>query len=44
MGSQVEQMSNFNIYDPLLLDDPELRTGHHRKVLRLSSFMVGLTH
>ena len=27
-------------YDPYLLDDPELRSGRHRKVLRLSSFMV----
>ena len=31
---------DFKEYDPYLLDDPELRSGRHRKVLKLSSFMV----
>ncbi len=30
----------FKEYDPYLLDDPELISGRHRKVLKLSSFMV----
>ena len=40
VSSHGEQTSIFDNYDPLLLDDPELRSGRHRKVLQLSSFMV----
>ena len=32
--------SLFSEYDPHLLDDPELTSGRHRKVLSLTSYLV----
>ena len=34
-------LSSPNGYDPHLLDDPELTSGRHRKVLNLTSYLVG---
>lgn len=31
-------------YDPHLLDDPELTSGRHRKVLNLASYLVCMHH
>lgn len=36
---------DYNIvdYDPLMIDDPELTCGKHRKVLNLSSYTVRIS-
>eukprot|EP01135_Chromosphaera_perkinsii_P010411 Nk52_evm83s2118 gene=Nk52_evmTU83s2118 len=43
-GGDLKNVSvdNLDEYDPTLLDDPELRSGKHRTVLTLPSYMVSL--
>lgn len=37
-------LTSLSVYDPHLLDDPELTSGRHRKVLNLASYLVCIVY
>ena len=37
-------LTSLSVYDPHLLDDPELTSGRHRKVLNLASYLVCMVY
>ncbi|KAI8807130.1 hypothetical protein BJ742DRAFT_813544 [Cladochytrium replicatum] len=43
-GSLSPDTPEYSLYNPFFLDDPELRTGKHRTVITLPSFMGSVLH